>query len=247
MTNEDLSLDRAPWHGIVTDSDIAVYRAAGFGRPMGLGARSALLVIDTQYRTVGEVPKPILEAVREYPTSCGAVGWEAIHAIARLIAVFRARRLPIVYPHVAPKTVHDGGRFADKVPGIMSIDARGYEFVREVAPRDDDVRIAKFHASAFFGTALASHLVRLGVDSVIVTGCTTSGCVRATVVDAFQYNYHVAVPIECVYDRSAVSHAVNLFDMASKYADVLPLVALVSRLSGERTMDGRTTLTESAR
>lgn len=212
-----------PWQGIITAHDEQVYRQAGFGHSSGIGRKPVLLVIDTQYRTVGEKPLPILRALKEYPTSCGDIGWKAIARIAELIGLFRTLRLPIIYPHVAPKKTHDGGRFADKLPAITTIPAKGYEFVDEVAPADQDILIPKYHPSAFFGTALASHLVNLGADTVVVAGCTTSGCVRATVVDAFSLNYKVLVPQECVFDRSAVSHAVNLFDMASKYADVVTL------------------------
>jgi maleamate amidohydrolase len=135
-----------------------------------------------------------------------------------------------MYPHVAPKQASDGGRLAEKVPAIMGIPARGYEFVAEVAPREGDVLIPKKHPSAFFGTAMCSHLIDKQVDTVIVTGCTTSGCVRGTVVDAFSLNFRVAVPYECVYDRSITSHKVNLFDLGQKYADVLPVGQLMSRL-----------------
>ena len=118
----------------------------------------------------------------------------------------------------------------------MGIPPEGYQFVREVAPRAGDICIPKFHASAFFGTALASYLVSLGVDSLVFTGCTTSGCVRGSVVDACSLNYKCVIPEDAVFDRSAVSHAVNLFDMASKYADVMPtadVVSLVERLPGQ--------------
>ena len=209
------------WHGITPQAEQDLYRAAGFGHTSGLGQRPALLVIDVQYRTVGDSPEPIETAIRTYATSCGEIGWRAVENIAPLISQFRARSLPIIFPHVAPKAAYDGGRFADKVPTVMSVPSRGYDFVREVAPRPGDILLPKFHPSAFFGTPLASHLVNQRVDSLVVTGCTTSGCVRSTVVDAFSLNYRVVVPEDCVYDRSAVSHAVNLFDMASKYADVV--------------------------
>jgi nicotinamidase-related amidase len=136
----------------------------------------------------------------------------------------------VLYPHVAPKRATDGGRLADKVPSIMDVAPRGYDFVADLAPRDADILVPKKHPSAFFATSLASHLIDLGVDTLVVTGCTTSGCVRASVVDAFSYNFRVVVPEECVYDRSRVSHAVNLFDMAEKYADVGPVSGIISRL-----------------
>jgi len=221
-----------PWDGIISEDEQRAYRAAGFGRPSGLGHRPALLIIDVQYRTVGTEPKPFWESIKEFPTSCGDVGWQAVHSIVPLLEQFRARNWPVLYPHVAPKQAYDGGRLAAKVPAIMTVPARGYEFVREIAPRDNDVLLPKKHPSAFFATALASHLIDFGVDTLVVTGCTTSGCVRGTVVDAFSYNFRVILPEECVYDRSRVSHAVNLFDMSEKYADVAPLAEVIDRLHG---------------
>jgi maleamate amidohydrolase len=113
---------------------------------------------------------------------------------------------------------------------VMNVPRRGYDFVAEVAPRSEEITIPKFQASAFHGTALISYLVGLGVDTVVVTGCTTSGCVRATVVDACALNFKVVVPEDAVYDRSQTSHAVNLFDMSSKYADVLTTDELTEQL-----------------
>lgn len=219
-----------PWDGIIGEEEQRAYHAAGFGRPSGLGTRPALLIIDVQYRTVGTTPLPFWESIKEFTTSCGQVGWDAVAHIAPLLAQFRAKGWPVLYPHVAPKKGTDGGRLAEKVPAIMNIADQGYEFVRELAPRDGDVLLPKKHPSAFFGTPLVSHLIDLRTDTLVVTGCTTSGCVRGTVVDAFAYNFRVLVPEECVYDRSATSHAVNLFDMASKYADVLPAAEAIRRL-----------------
>jgi maleamate amidohydrolase len=211
------------WAALIPESDWQVYRAAGFGESAGLGRRPALLVIDVQYRSMGFAPRPILEAIEEFPTSCGDVGWRAVPHIAALIESFRRKAAPVIYPCVARKDAHAAGGFAAKVPGILSIPDAGYDFVREIAPRPGDLVIAKAHASAFFGTALASHLVRLGVDSLVLAGCTTSGCVRATAVDACSLNYPVVVAEESVYDRGELSHAVSLFDMANKYADVVPM------------------------
>ena len=219
-----------PWDDVISEEEQRAYGAAGFGRPSGLGARPALLVIDVQYRTVGTVRAPFWEAIKEFPTACGEVGWRAVDAMVPLVQLFREKGWPILYPHVAPKIANEGGRLAEKVPAIMGVAARGYEFVAEVAPRAGDVLLPKKHPSAFFGTALCSHLIDLAVDTVVVTGCTTSGCVRGTVVDAFSLNFKVAVPLDCVYDRGATSHKVNLFDMSQKYADVMPVTELIARL-----------------
>lgn len=219
-----------PWDSIIGEEEQKRYRAAGFGRPSGIGTRPALLIIDVQYRTVGSKPMPFWEAVKEYPTSCGETAWRAVANIQKLLAVFRASEWPVLYPHVAPKEAFDTGRLAQKNPALMKVARKGYEFVAEVAPREGDILLPKKHPSAFFGTPLASYLVDLRADTLFVTGCTTSGCVRGSVVDAFSYNFRVVVPHDCVYDRSAVSHAVNLFDMAEKYADVMTLAEALAVL-----------------
>ncbi|MDF1790719.1 MAG: isochorismatase family protein [Thalassobaculaceae bacterium] len=222
-----------PWTGTITEDEESRYDAAGFGRPSGIGRRPALLIIDVQYRTVGTVRRPYWDAIKEYPTACGDVGWAAVDNIRPLLAEFRRLNLPVLYPHVAPKNVDtDSGRLAEKVPAIMTVDAKGYEFVAEVAPVKGDVLLPKKHPSAFFGTPLVSHLIDLGADTLFVTGCTTSGCVRSSVTDGFAYNFKCVVPQECVYDRSPTSHAVNLFDMNAKYADVMPTADALALLKG---------------
>ena len=219
-----------PWDDIIPAEEQRGYRAAGFGRPSGLGRRPALLIIDVQYRTVGTVPKPFFEAIVEFPTSCGDIGWRAVSNIGLLLALFREKSWPVLYPHVARKERFDTGRLAAKVPALMAVAERGYDFVADIAPRDGDILLPKKHPSAFFGTPLVSYLIDLGVDTLIVTGCTTSGCVRGSVVDGFAYNFRVLVPHDAVYDRSFVSHAVNLFDMSEKYADVASTQECLMRL-----------------
>ena len=219
-----------PWDRLISENEKQAYRAAGFGRPTGIGKRPALLIIDVQYRTVGTKRLPFWEAIKEFPTSCGDVAWDAVGNIARILAVFRENDWPVLYPYVSPKQGFDAGRLSDKVPAIMGIAAKGYEFVSEIAPADKDVLVPKKHPSAFFGTPLASYLINTGADTLVVTGCSTSGCVRGTVVDGFAYNYRVLVPEDGVFDRSEVSHAVNLFDMSEKYADVMPTDEVLAAL-----------------
>ena len=118
-----------------------------------------------------------------------------------------------------------------KIPSLMDVPERGYQFVAEVAPEPGDLLIPKRHPSAFFGTALVSYLIDLGVDTVLLTGCTTSGCIRASAIDAFAYNFRCAVVEECVYDRSPLSHVVNLFDIQAKYGDVVPVADATAYLN----------------
>lgn len=219
------------WRAAVPTAEWEIYEAAGFGRESGMGTRPAVLVIDVQYRTLGDEPLPLLESMeRWYPTSCGEAGWRAVAGIERLLAAARAADVPVIYPYVAPKTEVDRGRTGVKIPSLMTIPSRGYEFPVETAPQDGDLLLPKRHPSAFFGTPLMSYLVDMGVDGLIITGCTTSGCVRASAVDAFAYNLHTVVVEDCVYDRSETSHRVNLFDLQSKYADVLALDQVIERL-----------------
>jgi nicotinamidase-related amidase len=221
----------SPEPSVIDDLTRERYAAAGFGHPMGMGSRPGLLIIDVQYRTTGTTPMPFDEAVEEFTTSCGQVGWDAVANIARLLEVFRANDWPVLYPHVAPKKSFDDGALGAKVPGIMTIPERGYDFVAEIAPRVGDVLLPKRHPSAFFGTPLTSHLIQAGVDTLVVTGCSTSGCVRSSVVDAFSYNFTCMVPSDAVYDRSPVVHEVNLFDMQQKYADVATTSEVIEQLT----------------
>jgi len=220
-----------PWDGIVPEEDLRRYEAAGFGRKAVLGQRPALLIIDVQYRTVGTKPAPFWEAIEEFPTSCGEAGWKAMANIERLLALFRSQGWPVMYPYVAPKEQFDRGRLAEKNPALMKVAAKGYEFPEPIAPRPDDILLPKKHPSAFFGTPLTSYLIDARVDTLVVTGTTTSGCVRGSVVDAFANNFSVLVPFDAVYDRSDLSHAVNLFDMASKYANVTDTDSAIEALT----------------
>lgn len=225
-----------PWADIITADDEQRYDRAGFGRASGWGTRPALLIIDMQYRSVGNSPKPFYEALEEYTTSCGDVGWAAMEQVARLIAAFRASQRPILYPHVAPKLTEDrGGTLGAKVPGIMDVPDRGYQFPEQIEPQPGDLLLPKKHPSAFFATPLASYLIGLDVDTLVVTGATTSGCVRGTVVDGFSYNFKCIVPADAVYDRSPTVHQVNLFDIAQKYGDVVTTDDVLSHMEALAT------------
>jgi maleamate amidohydrolase len=219
-----------PWDGAISEEQLAVYEQGGFGKQVGFGSKPAIVIIDVQYRTVGEERVDIMEAIAsQYPTACGNMGWSAVDSIADLLATARPLGIPVIYPHVAPKTKHDDVASL-KNPNLLTIDERGYHFVDEVKPEADDLLIPKHHPSAFFGTPMLSYLISMGVDTLILTGCTTSGCVRATAVDARSYTFRVVVPEECVYDRGIDSHKVNLFDIDSKYGDVIPVAEVKEKL-----------------
>jgi maleamate amidohydrolase len=209
----------------VSVADVELYRAAGFGRSAGLGRRPALLVIDVQYRTTGRRRVPIEVAMSEYPTACGNRGWEAVDRIAGLLDAARETGVPVLFAHVAPKTETTTGGFRLKTPSLASSDERAYDFVAEAAPLPGEPLIAKDHPSAFFATSLTTHLISLGIDTLLLTGATTSGCVRATAVDAFSFGFRVAVVADAVFDRLDLVHEASLFDIAAKYGDLLDSAA----------------------
>jgi nicotinamidase-related amidase len=219
----------------LTERDKAVFAAAGYGARGGFGKRPALLVIDVNYAFCGDKPEPITESVKRWRNSCGEDAWVAMPYLRALIDKAHAKGLPVIYTTgIRREDGWDGGSWLwknnrggerPKVP-VTNID--GNEIVAEIAPAAQDIVIHKQKPSGFFGTNMASYLQLLGADSAIVTGTTTSGCVRATVLDAFSLNFRVAVAEEGCFDRSQASHAINLCDMHAKYADVVKTAEVLS-------------------
>jgi maleamate amidohydrolase len=216
------------WDKFLTERDKAVFAAGGFGARAGFGKRPALLVIDVNWAFCGDKPEPILDSIKRWRSSCGAESWVAVEHIRLLAEAARAKGLPVIYTtgEVRADNWDAGGwrwknsrRDEDRAPLPGMLD--GNEIVTPIAPGPRDLVVHKQKPSGFFGTNLAAYLTLLGCDSVIVTGTTTSGCVRATAVDAFSLNYRVILAEEGCFDRSEASHAISLCDMHAKYADVV--------------------------
>ncbi len=222
-------MSKPVWDPFLTERDKQVFAQGGFGALQGYGKRPAVVVVDVNYAFCGERPEPILESIKRWRASCGEEAWEGVAAIRKLLTLARERGLPVVYTTGARREDRwDTGSWTWKNPRVTEKPLTtggldGYTIVREIAPQPTDLVILKHKPSAFFGTPLSSFLVQLGVDSILLTGTTTSGCVRATAIDAFSYNYRVAVVEEGCFDRSQASHAVSLADMHAKYADVVKL------------------------
>lgn len=231
-------MTRRVWDDYITERDRQVYALGGFAKRGSLGTRLAVLVIDTVYHSVGDMPEPILESAAKFPASCGEAGWAAIAKIKTLLGSARANHVPIIY--VIPQDPGQEaayGRYLDKMPAVskqMRIGGHGSkEIVEDIAPQPEDRVIRKPKSSGFFETGLEDVLRALGIDSVLIAGCTTSGCIRLTAADAFQHDLRAAVVEECVYDRGEASHAVNLFDIDAKYADVISLDQALSYVARE--------------
>jgi maleamate amidohydrolase len=231
------------WDRFLTTQDRASLRE----RPhqvWGYGERPALVLVDLYRWVFGDRRQPLLEAIREWPGSCGEAAWDAIPHLQRLLASARAANIPVI--HVTKLSdersgvtgwAETPGRAVARSPLASSDryaqDSR-WSIIGEVAPLPGETVIEKAAPSAFFGTLLAAQLNALRVDSLIVGGEATSGCVRATCVDARSYRFKVTVVEECVFDRHETTHAMNLFDLHQKYADVLSIDDVVSHIEGGR-------------
>lgn len=224
-----------PWEGRLSEEDRAVLAAGGFAARGPRATRPALFVVDAQYGFVG-LDAPILDSVAVYPTSVGERAWRAIERIARLLEAARGRGAPVLYSRSgSPPGEEAFDPFATKVASVRTAPpAQPYpaaDIVATVAPRAGEPVLAKRFASAFFGTPAVSLLRRLGVDGLVVCGFTTSGCVRATVVDAVSYGYPVTVVGDACADRLPVSHDVALLDLDTRYADVITAGDVAGRLT----------------
>lgn len=230
------------WPPFLTERDQQVFDEAGYGSIGGFGKRPALVVVDMNYSFCGHKSEPILDSIQTWPNSCGEEAWDAVAALQDLLPTVRKQHIPIFYTTAPPRRPDgfDAGGWKHKNRRTSSrVGVPGYDMnaiVAEIAPRASDVVIEKLKPSAFFGTPLIGYLTDLGVDTVLVCGSTTSGCIRATVLDAFSYNFKVSVIEDATFDRGQASHALSLFDMNAKYADIVSTRAVaeyLERLSGD--------------
>ena len=191
-----------------------IYEEAELGGRVGFGTRPAVIVVDFQRCFVD----PSVPGGGDFAS--------AIKATAKLLEVARARRVPVLFTVVAyDDPPRDAGRFIEKCPTLK------YAVDERLGRRPDEPIVVKRFASAFFGTTVASYLTGLAVDTVILAGCTTSGCVRASAIDSMQSGFRTILPRQCVADIAVEPHDANLFDIDAKYGDVVDLDAVLARLA----------------
>ncbi len=215
----------------MSESLEANYKRGGFGHALEFGQRPALLVIDFVQAYL----------VRSSPLYAGVENARA--ACEELLRCARTAGIPIVHTNVVyQRGGRDGGVFFRKVPALKCFEAGVHPdlaaFADGLEPRDGETLISKQYASAFFGTSLASTLTALGVDTVLIAGVSTSGCVRASAVDACQHGFVPVVVRDAVGDRAAGPHEANLFDLQAKYAEVVSLSAARDYLARRRPATG---------
>ena len=213
----------AMWDDVLTDTDRRVIANAGYGKPRGLGTSPILMVIDCQYNYIG-ADEPVDEQQDRWPAGGGEAAWRAVREIGGLLDAARAGSVPVLYTRNVQKRTIQFDSFAGKSSWDKRAtleDSEGSRIVDEIAPTASDFVLDKSYASAFYGTPLVNYLVGLGVDTLIVSGVSTGGCVRATAVDAVSRGFKVAVVADAVADRIVASHKVALLDMWMKYTDVI--------------------------
>jgi maleamate amidohydrolase len=205
-----------------------VYERQGFGQQLGIGDNCALVCVDFVNGFVD-------------PAVLGSVEIElAAQRSVEILKYFRSRNLPVAHTRVVfDEGGADHNLFSHKVPKLKMLTETAYEsqIVNSLSPITGELLIRKQSASAFFGTNLANWLFFKKSDTIFVIGCTTSGCIRATVIDSMQHNFKTIVVTDCVADRAQEPHLANLFDMEQKYADLMDLSQSITSLekSMERT------------
>lgn len=199
------------------------YRSRGLAGRVGFGSRPAVLVVD------------LMRGFTDPASPLGSDLEAEVEATVRLLGAARERGLPVLFTVTSyDRRLTEAGLFPRKVPALETL-RRGSAWVDldpRLGARPTEVVVEKKYASAFFGTSLASTLNSLRVDTLLVAGATTSGCIRATVVDALQHGFRAIVPPECVGDRAPEAHRANLLDIDGKYGDVVPLAECLGYLEG---------------
>ncbi len=218
-----MSLENSYIPDIIPEDDLEYFKKAGYGNRIGWGKSAAILIVDMTDEFTTE----------DYGVGREDTGSAAVDANKKLIEAARGSNVPVYY--VKPsRNFPEGYPGATKRPGARSSvekkDSKGQNINEKLTPLSGEIVLDKPRASAFFDTHLAMLLHNRGIDTVVVTGMTTSGCVRATVVDGHSSNFRIIIPIECVADRSIFANEASLFDMDMKYADVTPLEEVVSKL-----------------
>jgi maleamate amidohydrolase len=217
------------WKDVVPEADMKLY--AGWRRETFVGPRPALLAIDLYDLVYRGGPHSPSELNDRYVNTCGIYAHRAIAPTKQLLAAARRAGLPIFFCTQETRP-NNRPRGAQSTRRQLEVPPDGYAIYREFTVEPGDVMIWKQRASIFRGTPLFSHLSLLGVQSLIVCGESTSGCVRASVVDGYSNGFHVCVVEECTYDRAELTHKVNLFDLHHKYADVMHVDEVVAHLDG---------------
>jgi nicotinamidase-related amidase len=219
------------WQTYLPEQDLKIYEKAGFSTRQPFGKNPALIIVDVLLSFTGTRPMPILEAIEEFPTSCGQAAWDALPKIKELLEASRKAGIHVVFIKGSPTDKYFAGNATKgSLTRDEALSKEDPPIHPMVAPLPTEYICRKAKGSAFFGTPLAAYLARTGTDSVLISGCVTSGCVRATTIDAWNSGFPPFVVEETVFDRSRHSHLTSLFELNAKYATVVSLAETRSYL-----------------
>jgi nicotinamidase-related amidase len=214
------------WKDIVDEETMEIYEP--YHRKLFVGPKPAILAIDLYNKAYEGGNRPVREVNRTHSGSCGENAWKAIEPTQRLLAAARRAGVPVIY---STRYV-DTGNVSSTYRNREKLASDTYNIKEELKPLPGEFVIYKERASAFFGTPLVARLRMAGIESLIICGESTSGCVRASTVDAYSYGFHTVLVEECTYDRSMLTHKVNLFDLHHKYTDVMHVKDVIAHLDG---------------
>ena len=218
------------WRGFVDDETEEIY--SHYKRDVFVGENPAVLMVDVYKASYEGGQQRVIDVIKEHPSSCGERAWAMVEPAKQLLEASRAAGIPITYCTGDTRSSSSKGRATNRQ--VLNEHNESYDILDELAPEDGELVVYKQRASAFYGTPQMSHLTQMGIQSLIMGGGTTSGCLRAAVQDAKANGFHVTLVEECCYDRTAMNHMVNLFDMHHKYADVMHLDEVLTHINGIR-------------
>ena len=216
------------WRGFIDEETEEIY--SHYKRDVFVGENPAVLMVDVYKASYEGGQQRVIDVIKEHPSSCGERAWAMVEPAKQLLEASRAAGIPITYCTGDTRSSSNKGRATNRQ--VLNEHNESYDILEELAPEDGELVVYKQRASAFYGTPLMSHLTQMGIQSLIMGGGTTSGCLRAAVQDAKANGFHVTLVEECCYDRTAMNHMVNLFDMHHKYADVMHLDEVLTHING---------------
>jgi maleamate amidohydrolase len=226
-----MTVPKYPWTN-VQDPELKALLANRPPRPV-IGRRPALIGIDLYDLVYDGGPKPVIELMEQYPASCGEFAWKALPGTIELYQIARENGVPLIHVTYDMRIETDPRNINPTNRKRRQPDLNLYRIKEELAPRDGELVVYKKRASAFFGTPLSAFLNEAKVDSLIMLGESTSGCLRSSVVEAWSFGYPVAVVGDCSYDRYELSHDVSLLDMHLKYATVVDLAEALNLIRAQ--------------
>lgn len=228
MSDGEFGLD--DWIEVVPEAEREIYASAGFGKSPRWDGAPALVIIDALWSFIGHQPVDVHEAIKEYPTACGLSEWQGVEKISEALKFFRGANFPVVYVCADGRLREIYGATTRTRTPVALNDKDAFAIPDMIAPLPGEAVVYKTKASAFFRTPLDVLLHRAGVDTVMLAGSTTSGCIRASAVDAYSLGFETILLEDAIWDRSQFSHAVSLFDLSMKYASVAAVADACAQL-----------------